>query len=69
MQILYTFFFVTGYFCSPIGEKMEPHHGIKKAFPKVKRAKVFHGKDTLPAKKKPEDCDVPGCYRNRKLKL
>ncbi|XP_003972614.2 DNA polymerase lambda [Takifugu rubripes] len=39
---------------------MDPHHGIMKAFPKVKRAKVLQGKDPPPAKKKPEECDVTG---------
>ncbi|XP_042341213.1 DNA polymerase lambda [Plectropomus leopardus] len=39
---------------------MEPRHGIMKAFPKVKRAKVFSGKDAPPVKKKPEECDVTG---------
>lgn len=63
------FLCVIGYFFSPIGEKMEPHRGIMKAFPTVKRAKVLHGKDTPPAKKKPDECDVTGCYQNRKVKL
>ncbi|XP_029915848.1 DNA polymerase lambda [Myripristis murdjan] len=31
---------------------MEPRHGIMKAFPKVKRAKVLQGKDEPPVKKK-----------------
>lgn len=39
---------------------MEPRHGIMKAFPKVKRAKVFNGKDAPPAKKKPDECEVTG---------
>ncbi|XP_059209411.1 DNA polymerase lambda [Centropristis striata] len=39
---------------------MEPRHGIMKAFPKVKRAKVFQGKDAPPVKKRPEECDVTG---------
>ncbi|XP_069561092.1 DNA polymerase lambda isoform X1 [Brachyistius frenatus] len=39
---------------------MEPRHGIMKAFPKIKRAKVLQGKDGPPLKKKPEDCDVTG---------
>ncbi|KAM3624240.1 uncharacterized protein V6R79_021008 [Siganus canaliculatus] len=39
---------------------MESRHGIMKAFPKVKRAKVLHGKDAPPAKKKPDQCDVTG---------
>ncbi|XP_070683685.1 DNA polymerase lambda [Pempheris klunzingeri] len=39
---------------------MEPRHGIVKAFPKVKRAKVLHGKDAPPVKKKPDECDVTG---------
>lgn len=42
--------------------KMEPRHGIMKAFPKVKRAKVLNGKDAPPVKKKPDECDVTGCY-------
>lgn len=47
----------------PSRDKMEPRHGIMKAFPKVKRAKALHGKDALPtAKKKPNDCDVTGSY-------
>lgn len=50
----------------PIWEKMDPHHGIMKAFPKVKRAKVLHGKDTPPAKKRPDECDVTGCYHTAK---
>ncbi|XP_037618540.1 DNA polymerase lambda [Sebastes umbrosus] len=39
---------------------MEPRHGIMKAFPKVKRARVLQGKDAPPVKKKPEECDVTG---------
>ncbi|XP_034544348.1 DNA polymerase lambda [Notolabrus celidotus] len=39
---------------------MEPRHGIMKAFPKVKRAKVFQGKDAPPVKKKPDECEVTG---------
>ncbi|XP_044046599.1 DNA polymerase lambda [Siniperca chuatsi] len=39
---------------------MEPRHGIMKAFPKVKRAKVLYGKDAPPVKKKPDECDVTG---------
>ncbi|GLD60942.1 DNA polymerase lambda [Lates japonicus] len=39
---------------------MEPRHGIMKAFPKVKRAKVLQGKDAPPLKKKPDECDVTG---------
>lgn len=39
---------------------MEPRHGIMKAFPKVKRAKVLPGKDAPVAKKKPDECDVAG---------
>lgn len=31
-----------------------------KAFPKVKRAKVLHGKNVPPAKKKPDECHVTG---------
>lgn len=45
----------------PSKGKMEPRHGIMKAFPKVKRAKVPLGKDTPPAKKKLDECDVTGC--------
>ncbi|XP_041840091.1 DNA polymerase lambda [Melanotaenia boesemani] len=37
---------------------MEPRHGIVKAFPKVKRAKVLQGKDAPPLKKKPGECVV-----------
>lgn len=47
---------------------MDPHHGIMKAFPKVKRAKVLQGKDPPPAKKKPEECDITGCYQSGKRK-
>ncbi|XP_041640372.1 DNA polymerase lambda [Cheilinus undulatus] len=39
---------------------MEPRHGIMKAFPKVKRAKVFQGKDGPPAKKNLDECEVTG---------
>ncbi|XP_049901187.1 DNA polymerase lambda [Epinephelus moara] len=39
---------------------MEPRHGIMKAFPKVKRAKVFQEKDAPPVKKKPDECEVTG---------
>ncbi|KAM8771623.1 DNA polymerase lambda [Acanthopagrus schlegelii] len=39
---------------------MEPRHGILKAFPKVKRAKVLPGKDVPPVKKKPDECDITG---------
>ncbi|XP_074518429.1 DNA polymerase lambda [Halichoeres trimaculatus] len=39
---------------------MEPRHGIMKAFPKVKRAKVLQGKDIPPAKKKPDECEITG---------
>ncbi|KAM6941963.1 DNA polymerase lambda [Lycodopsis pacificus] len=39
---------------------MEPHHGIMKAFPKVKRARVLQGKDAPPVKKKPEEFDITG---------
>ncbi|XP_040891725.1 DNA polymerase lambda isoform X2 [Toxotes jaculatrix] len=37
---------------------MEPRHGIMKAFPKVKRARVLQGKDVPPLKKKPDECEV-----------
>ncbi|CAG5929006.1 unnamed protein product [Menidia menidia] len=40
--------------------KMEARHGIMKAFPKVKRAKVLQGKDAPPLKKKPDECEVTG---------
>ncbi|XP_060906927.1 DNA polymerase lambda [Labrus mixtus] len=43
---------------------MEPRHGIMKAFPKVKRAKVFQAKDVPPAKKKLDDCEVTGSTFN-----
>ncbi|XP_035492874.2 DNA polymerase lambda [Scophthalmus maximus] len=39
---------------------MEPRHGIMKAFPKVKRARVLQEKDAPPLKKKPDECDVTG---------
>ncbi|XP_047214235.1 DNA polymerase lambda-like [Girardinichthys multiradiatus] len=39
---------------------MDPRHGIMKAFPKVKRAKVLQGKDLPPLKKKADDHDVTG---------
>ncbi|XP_013865647.1 DNA polymerase lambda [Austrofundulus limnaeus] len=39
---------------------MESHHGIMKAFPKVKRARVLQGKDAPPVKKKPEKQEVTG---------
>uniref|UniRef100_A0A3Q1CRK1 DNA-directed DNA polymerase n=1 Tax=Amphiprion ocellaris TaxID=80972 RepID=A0A3Q1CRK1_AMPOC len=39
---------------------MEPRHGIMKAFPKVKRAKVLPGRDAPPLKKKPDECDITG---------
>ncbi|XP_047433590.1 DNA polymerase lambda [Mugil cephalus] len=39
---------------------MEPRHGIMKAFPKVKRARVLQGKDAPPLKKMPDECDVTG---------
>ncbi|XP_063331545.1 DNA polymerase lambda isoform X2 [Pelmatolapia mariae] len=42
---------------------MEPRHGIMKAFPKVKRAKVLQGKDAPPLKKTADDCDVTGNAR------
>lgn len=48
--------------CPVLQVKMEPRHGIMKAFPKVKRAKILNGKDAPPVKKKPDDCDVTGCY-------
>ncbi|XP_070777317.1 DNA polymerase lambda [Enoplosus armatus] len=43
---------------------MEPRHGIMKAFPKVKRARVLHGKDAPPVKKKPVESDVTGSTFN-----
>ncbi|XP_068448511.1 DNA polymerase lambda-like [Clinocottus analis] len=39
---------------------MEHRHGIMKAFPKVKRARVLQGKDAPPVKKKPEEFDTTG---------
>lgn len=39
---------------------MEPRHGIMKAFPKVKRAKVLPARDAPPLKKKPDECDITG---------
>ncbi|XP_067439998.1 DNA polymerase lambda isoform X1 [Thunnus thynnus] len=39
---------------------MEPRHGIMKAFPKVKRARVLQGKEAPPLKKKPDECDITG---------
>ncbi|KAK2919326.1 hypothetical protein Q8A73_003697 [Channa argus] len=39
---------------------MEPRHGIMKAFPKVKRARVQLGKDEPQLKKKPDECVVTG---------
>lgn len=39
---------------------MESRHGIMKAFPKVKRAKILNGKDAPPIKKKLDECDVTG---------
>ncbi|XP_076001624.1 DNA polymerase lambda [Genypterus blacodes] len=39
---------------------MERRHGIMKAFPKVKRAKVLQGKDAPPLKKKPDEAGVTG---------
>uniref|UniRef100_A0A8C2W9H3 DNA polymerase n=1 Tax=Cyclopterus lumpus TaxID=8103 RepID=A0A8C2W9H3_CYCLU len=39
---------------------MEHRHGIMKAFPKVKRARVLQGKDAPPVKKKPEEVDTTG---------
>lgn len=41
---------------------MEPRHGIMKAFPKVKRAKVLTTKDAPPVTKKSEGCDITGCF-------
>ncbi|KAM4750023.1 DNA polymerase lambda [Anableps anableps] len=43
---------------------MEPRHGIMKAFPKVKRAKVMQGKDVAPPKKKAEEHDITGNFFN-----
>ncbi|XP_012708333.2 DNA polymerase lambda [Fundulus heteroclitus] len=43
---------------------MEPRHGIMKAFPKVKRAKVLKGKDEPPLKKKADAHDVTGTIFN-----
>lgn len=48
--------------CSVYQVKMEPRHGIMKAFPKVKRAKILNRKDAPPVKKKLDECDVTGCY-------
>lgn len=60
---LQQFFFMSQSIGAPLSrDKMEPRHGIMKAFPKVKRAKVLHGKDAPAAKKKPDDCDATGCY-------
>lgn len=53
---------ITGHWCPSSRHKMEPRHGIMKAFPKVKRAKVLHGRDTPPAKKKPDECDITGVF-------
>ncbi len=53
---------VTGHWRPPFKDQMEPRHGIMKAFPKVKRAKVLHGKGAPPAKKKPDECEVTGCH-------
>ncbi|XP_029950997.1 DNA polymerase lambda [Salarias fasciatus] len=39
---------------------MEPRHGIMKAFPKVKRAKVLPGKDVPPLKKTFHEFDLTG---------
>ncbi|XP_056265233.1 DNA polymerase lambda [Pseudoliparis swirei] len=39
---------------------MEHRHGIVKAFPKVKRARVLQGKDAPPVKKRLEECDTTG---------
>lgn len=52
----------TGHWLTPSTYKMEPRHGIMKAFPKVKRARVLQGKDAPPVKKKPDECDITGCY-------
>ncbi|KAA8595196.1 hypothetical protein FQN60_012331, partial [Etheostoma spectabile] len=49
-----------GHWCPPSRNKMEPRHGIIKAFPKVKRAKVLPRKDAPPVKKKLEECDISG---------
>lgn len=54
--------FATGHWCPPLIDRMVPRHGIMKAFPKVKRARVLQGKDTPPLKKKPDECDVTGSY-------
>ncbi|KAF7218143.1 DNA polymerase lambda [Nothobranchius furzeri] len=43
---------------------MEPRHGIMKAFPKVKRAKVLQGKDAPVLKKKLDECNVTGNFFN-----
>lgn len=68
MLVSVTFFLILGFWCPPIRDEMDPHHGIMKAFPKVKRAKVFQGKDPPPAKKKPDECDVTGRYQSGKRK-
>ncbi|XP_019744714.1 DNA polymerase lambda [Hippocampus comes] len=39
---------------------MEPCHGVMKAFPKVKRARVSQGKDSPPLKKTSDEFDVTG---------
>lgn len=39
---------------------MEPRHGIMKAFPKVKRAKVLNGNDAPPVKKKSDGSNITG---------
>lgn len=54
--------YVTGHLLLLSPEKMEPRHGIMKAFSKVKRAKVLQGKDAPPLKKTADDCDVTGGY-------
>nr|XP_057947688.1 DNA polymerase lambda [Doryrhamphus excisus] len=47
---------------------MEPCHGIMKAFPKVKRARVSQEKDSPPVKKKPDGVDVTGnTFRNTSI--
>lgn len=48
--------------CFTSQAKMEPRHGIVKAFPKVKRVKVLNEKDAPPVKKKSDGCDITGCY-------
>lgn len=53
---------ITGHWLPLPTYKMEPRHGIMKAFPKVKRVRVLQGKDDPPLKKKPLECDITGCY-------